>query len=170
MWERSILLTSKSVPNITQTNWPESHLLEGDVKEIGWGILGGGNIVKSTGPGFLVPGRSRVAAVSRRRLEDAEKTAAVLGAQHAVTSIEDLASDSLVDAVYIALPPGLHFQAAKVCYEAGKAAYVEKPFVTSTADAKALIEMFASKDIGLFVRHYSSSLPKFKRLKSIMES
>lgn len=30
--------------------------------------------------------------------------------------------------------------------------------------------MFASKDIGLFVAHYSRALPKFKRLKSIVES
>lgn len=136
---------------------------------IGWGVLGGGRVVEAkSGPGFLIPGKSRVVAVSRRQLEDAEKTAATLGADRAVTSIQDLVSDQAVDAVYIASLPGLHFDAAKVCCDAGKPVYVEKPFVTSTSDAKALIEMFSSKKIGLYVAHYRRALPKFKVLKSMI--
>jgi predicted dehydrogenase len=137
-------------------------------REIGWGILGGGKIVESNGPGFFIPGKSRIATVSRRNLDDARGTAAKLGAQNAVTGIYDLVSDPAVDAVYIALPPGLHFDAAKVCCDAAKAAYVEKPFVTSTRDARALVKMFASKDVGLFVAHYRRALPKFRLLKSLI--
>jgi predicted dehydrogenase len=140
-------------------------------KEIGWGILGGGNVVRSkSGPGFLIPGKSHVVAVSRRRLEDAEKTAASLKAPRAVTNINGLVSDSMVDAVYIASPPGLHFDAARVCCDAGKAVYVEKPFVTNTADAERLVGLFASRGLGLFVAHYKRALPKFQSIKSIIDS
>jgi 1,5-anhydro-D-fructose reductase (1,5-anhydro-D-mannitol-forming) len=145
--------------------------MESDSKEIGWGILGGGRVVGSkSGPGFLIPGKSRVVAVSRRRLEDAERTARALGARRAVTSIDELASDPTVDVVYIASPPGLHFEAAKVCFDASKAVYVEKPFVTSTRDARDLVELFASKNIPLFVAHYRRAVPKFQHLKSLVES
>jgi 1,5-anhydro-D-fructose reductase (1,5-anhydro-D-mannitol-forming) len=138
---------------------------------IGWGILGGGRVVESkSGPGFLIPGKSRVMAVSRRNLDDAKMTAVALGAQRAVTNIEDLVSDPEVDAVYIASLPGLHFDAARVCCDAGKPVYVEKPFVTNTSDARALVEMFSAKGIGLFVAHYRRALPKFKTLKSKIDS
>jgi predicted dehydrogenase len=145
--------------------------MRGNKREIGWGVLGGGNVVEfKSGPAFWIPGKSRVVAVSRRRHEDAEKTAAALGAERAVTSIDDLVSDPMIDAVYIASPPGLHFDAAKACCEAGKAVYIEKPFTTNSGDAKALVEMFASRNIDLFVAHYKRALPKFKRLKSMVES
>ena len=137
--------------------------------EVGWGILGGGKVVEAkSGPGFLIPDRSRVVAVSRRRLEDAEKTARTLDAKYAVTSIHALVAEPAVDAVYIASPPGLHFEAAKICCDAGKAVYVEKPFVTTTGDAATLIKMFDSRDLGLFVAHYRRALPKFQKLRSIV--
>jgi 1,5-anhydro-D-fructose reductase (1,5-anhydro-D-mannitol-forming) len=139
-------------------------------KEIGWGILGGGKIVESNGPAFWIPDKSRIVAVARRNLYDAKRTAAKLDARNAVTSLYDLVSNPAVDAVYIASPPGLHFEAAKACHDAGKAAYVEKPFVIKSRDARALVEMFASKDLDLFVAHYRRAVPKFRYLKSLVSS
>ena len=139
-------------------------------KEIGWGILGGGKIVEINGPEFWIPGKSGIVSVSRRHLDSAVRTAAELGAENAVSGVYDLVSDPAVDAVYIAIPPGLHFEAAKICCDAGKAVYVEKPFVTNMRDARVLVEMFASKNVDLFVAHYSRTLPKFRKLKSMIES
>lgn len=141
-----------------------------DKKEIDWGILGGGKIVEINGPEFWIPGKSRIASVSRRRLDSAVRTADELGAENAVSGIYDLVSDPIVDAIYVALPPGLHFEAAKICCDAGKAVYIEKPFVTNTQNAQTLVEMFASKNVDLFVAHYSRALPKFRKLKSMVQS
>lgn len=54
-----------------------------------------------------------------------------------------------VDIIYLPLPPALHFQWAKKVLEAGKHAYVEKPFTTSLADSQVLISM--AKEKGLAV-------------------
>lgn len=54
-----------------------------------------------------------------------------------------------VDVVYLPLPPALHFKWAKKVLEAGKHAYVEKPFTTSLADTQVLLSM--AKEKGLAV-------------------
>lgn len=54
------------------------------------------------------------------------------GYQSLVTSPE-------VDVVYLPLPPALHFKWAKLALEAGKHAYVEKPFTTCIEDTQALL-------------------------------
>ncbi len=54
-----------------------------------------------------------------------------------------------IDVVYLPLPPALHFKWAKKVVEAGKHAYVEKPFTTSLADTQTLISM--AKEKGLAV-------------------
>ena len=54
-----------------------------------------------------------------------------------------------VDVVYLPLPPALHYKWAKKVMEAGKHAYVEKPFTTSLADTQSLLSM--AKEKGLAV-------------------
>ena len=54
-----------------------------------------------------------------------------------------------VDVVYLPLPPALHFKWAKKVLEAGKHAYVEKPFTTSLADTQTLISMAKEKDLAV---------------------
>lgn len=46
-----------------------------------------------------------------------------------------------VDVVYLPLPPALHFKWAKITLEAGKNAYVEKPFTTSLSDTQRLLSI-----------------------------
>ncbi len=45
-----------------------------------------------------------------------------------------------IDAVYIALPPALHFKWAKTALQCGKHVFLEKPFTTSSADTAELIK------------------------------
>ena len=54
-------------------------------------------------------------------------------------------SDPKLDAVYIALPPALHFRWAKMAVESGKHALLEKPFTTSVQDTEALIKLAQEK-------------------------
>ena len=54
-----------------------------------------------------------------------------------------------VDAVYLPLPPALHYRWAKMVLDEGKHAYVEKPFTTYIEDTKSLIA--TAKEKGLAV-------------------
>ena len=54
-----------------------------------------------------------------------------------------------VDAVYLPLPPALHYQWAKMALEAGKHVFVEKPSTTSLADTEDLITLASEKRLAL---------------------
>lgn len=63
-----------------------------------------------------------------------------------------------VEVVYLPLPPALHFKWAKRTLEAGKNAYVEKPFTTVLADTQALLSIAREKKLAvhenyMFVYH-----------------
>ena len=60
-----------------------------------------------------------------------------------------LIESSDVDAVYIPLPPALHFKWAKLALENGKHVFVEKPSTTCLADTDTLIEIATQKGLAL---------------------
>lgn len=59
-----------------------------------------------------------------------------------------LTSDE-VDAVYLPLPPALHYQWAKLALENGKHVFVEKPSTTSAQDSEELIALAEAKGLAL---------------------
>lgn len=63
-----------------------------------------------------------------------------------------------IDAVYIPLPPALHYPWAKLALECGKHILLEKPFTSSLADTEQLIDLASSNDLAvhenyMFVYH-----------------
>lgn len=54
-----------------------------------------------------------------------------------------------IDVVYLPLPPALHFKWAKKVLEAGKHAFVEKPFTTSLADTQILLGIAREKALAV---------------------
>jgi len=66
-----------------------------------------------------------------------------------IMGYENLINSDLIDAVYIPLPPALHFQWAKKALEAGKHVFVEKPSTTSLSDTDNLIRIAAEKGLAL---------------------
>ncbi|MEG2001189.1 MAG: Gfo/Idh/MocA family oxidoreductase, partial [Evtepia sp.] len=54
---------------------------------------------------------------------------------------EALLADESIDAVYIPLPPALHFEWGKKVLESGKHILMEKPFTMSLADTKELLKI-----------------------------
>jgi predicted dehydrogenase len=57
---------------------------------------------------------------------------------HVLNTITDLLADESIDAVYIALPNGLHYEWALRCLQAGKHVLLEKPAVSNAVDAEKL--------------------------------
>ena len=64
-------------------------------------------------------------------------------------SYNELLSSPEIDAVYIPLPPALHFRWAKRALENGKHVLLEKPFTTALADTEELLKI--AKENGLAV-------------------
>jgi predicted dehydrogenase len=72
-----------------------------------------------------------------------------------------------IDAVCIATPVDTHFNFAKKALEAGKHIWVEKPFTSTSREARELIDLADSKGLNIFVDHtflYTGSVRKIKEL------
>lgn len=65
-------------------------------------------------------------------------------------SFEGLLSDKNVDAVYIPLPPGLHYSWASKALEYGKHVLLEKPFTPMLKETQELIATASKKDLVVF--------------------
>lgn len=90
-------------------------------------------------------------------LEKAEKFAAEHGGK-IFRGYESLISSDEIDALYIPLPPALHFKWAKKALENGKHVLLEKPFTTSLADTEELISIAEKQGLAvhenyMFVYH-----------------
>jgi hypothetical protein len=64
-------------------------------------------------------------------------------------SYSDIVTSDEIDAIYIPLPPALHFKWAKLALENGKHVLVEKPATTSSNDSKELVEIAKSRHLAL---------------------
>lgn len=65
------------------------------------------------------------------------------------TSYKSLLTSDEIDAVYIPLPPALHFKWAKIALENGKHVMLEKPFTTSLSDTIKLLEIAENKSLAV---------------------
>lgn len=68
---------------------------------------------------------------------------------HIFSSYTDIVSSDEIDAVYIPLPPALHFKWAKLALENGKHVMVEKPSTTCYDDTKVLIDLAEKNGLAL---------------------
>lgn len=64
-------------------------------------------------------------------------------------SYQSILESKEIDAIYLPLPPGLHFQWAKCAIEAGKHILVEKPFTTDFKETSELIQLASSKGLAV---------------------
>ncbi len=87
-----------------------------------------------------VPGMRLAAIVQRSGNEAAEKYPDV----RIVRSLEELLASREIHLVVIATPNDTHYSLARQCLENGRDVVVDKPFTTTLAEAKSLVE-FAKK-------------------------
>ena len=79
---------------------------------------------------------------------------------------ETLIQASDIDAIYLPLPPALHYKWARMALENGKHVFVEKPSTTCLADTDSLIQIASSKGLAL---HENYMFVFHKQLKAIDE-
>ena len=118
---------------------------QAEERSIGWCIVGLGRISM----GHFMPGVKQsstgriVALVSGHRPKAAQQAAMYGVSDKAIYSYEDydrIAENKAIDAVYIALPNGMHAEYTIRAAKAGKHVLCEKPMCTSVSDGQAMID------------------------------
>jgi dTDP-3,4-didehydro-2,6-dideoxy-alpha-D-glucose 3-reductase len=102
------------------------------------GVLGCADIAWRNSVPAMLRADAEVIAVASRDLVKAERFAGRFGAEP-VRGYEPLLDRDDLDAVYVAVPTGLHHVWARRALEAGKHVLVEKPLTTTLAEAEDLV-------------------------------
>lgn len=138
---------------------------------IRWGILGCGEVTEvKSGPALQKAKRSSVVACMRRDLDKAEDYATRHKIPRAYSDADELINDPDVNAVYVATPPNSHADLTIRALNAGKSVLVEKPMALNTAECEAMIAAANENNASLTVAYYRRALPRFEKLRSIIES
>lgn len=147
--------------------------------QVRWGIMGAGGIARRFARALEQVEGARLVAVSGRRAERLDAFAEEFPVDEArrYASVEDdgasaharLAEDSDVDAVYLALPHGMHEVWAARLLRAGKAVLCEKPAVLSEREALHIAEV--ARETGtLFMEAMKPRfMPAREQVKALIE-
>lgn len=114
--------------------------------------MSGGSRLRSAvvGAGFIGPhhvdavrrgGYADVALLVDRDPERGPRTAASLGVERAVTTVDEVLADPTIDVVHICTPNHTHVELARAAMEAGKHVVVEKPIAIDRAGAAELLDV-----------------------------
>ena len=125
----------------------------------GWAIISTGDYADSRGaPGINRAQDAMLVAVYSRDQGRGEAFAEKHGAKTAYTSVEDLLTDSRIDAVYITSPNHLHAPYTTMAANAGKHVLVEKPLSLKVAEGVEVLRVCRDRGVkvgvGLHLRHH----------------
>jgi predicted dehydrogenase len=135
---------------------------------IRWGILGTGNIAGQFAQGLTSLDDAELVAVGSRSQESADSFGDRFGVPRRHGSYEALASDPLVDAVYIGTPHSLHKENTIMCLKAGKAVLCEKPFAINAAETREMIAVARERKLFLMEAVWSRFLPLLVKLRELL--
>ena len=82
----------------------------------------------------------------------------------------DLIRSSEVDAVAIVTPVFAHYEMAKEALLAGKNVFIEKPFTSTSAQARELIDLAAKKKLTIMVDHTFLFTGAVRKIKQVIDS
>lgn len=141
------------------------------LERVQWGIIGCGDVTEvKSGPALQNAEGSELVAVMRRNGLLAEDYAK----RHAVSkwynNAQALIDDPEVNAVYVATPPDSHASYVLAAAKAGKPVYVEKPMARTYDECVSMVDACKAADVPLYVAYYRRGLPRFLKIKSLIES
>jgi predicted dehydrogenase len=108
-----------------------------------------------------------VCDIDKKRLDRMKKSHPGIGLSD---NLDALLSDGAVDAVVVALPAALHYDAAKKALRAGKHVLVEKPLAATGAEAEELCRLAEDGKRVLMVGHTFLFNAAVKRVKDYIDS
>ncbi|RPA72589.1 NAD binding oxidoreductase [Ascobolus immersus RN42] len=136
-----------------------------------FGLLSTANINRSS---ILIPAASHpsviVDAVASRQLDLAKSYAKRHSIPKAYGSYQQLLDDPEIDVVYVSLPNSLHYEWAKKALLADKHVLVEKPFTTTSSEARDLFRLADQKKKVLMEAYHNQFHPASHVVQEIIAS
>ena len=86
------------------------------------------------------------------------------------STLTDLLGEGNPDVVHVTTPPESHFDIAKLCLEAGRHVYVEKPFTLYADEAHALVKLASKQRLKLTVGHDDQFSHVARRMRKLVQS
>jgi predicted dehydrogenase len=122
--------------------------------KLGIGVVGVGTMGRQHAYNLrcLIP-EAHLVAVADADLKRAEQVAAELEIEHFCNSVEGLAERKDVQAVVVVTPAKFHGAAMKVCIQAGKDIFCEKPFTLAVEEADEMLDLIEKTGIRVQVGH-----------------
>ena len=133
-----------------------------------WGIIGPGGIAHTFAQGLLGNTNQKLVAVASRDLARGQAFASAYDIGEVFTDMRAMVASASVDAVYVATPHKYHFAHAMVAINAGKHVLVEKPFTTTAADARALLDAAATAGVFIMEAMWSKYLPQYDIVRQLV--
>ena len=118
-------------------------------KRVQWGVLGAARILRRTMPGLKASDNADLVAIASRDEAKAKAAALQWGASRTYGSYQDLLNAPEIDAVYIPLPNGMHFEWVIKAIEAGKHVLCEKPIVLKHEEIEQIQEAATRKSVNV---------------------
>lgn len=135
-----------------------------------WGILGPGGIAHRFARDIPAHTASSVVAVGSRSSDRAAAFAAEHTIATAYGSYAELVADPQVEAVYVATPHSEHLEHARLALQAGKPVLVEKSLTRNAAEARALFDAAAERDLFAMEAMWTRFLPHMVALRELLAS
>ena len=137
---------------------------------IRFGILGGADIAyKMFLPAMKELGFLDRISIASNNPEKRDRFVRDFGIR-TLPSYEDIINDQDIDAVYIPLPPALHYQWAKAALKMGKHVFLEKPSTTDLKYTKELVEIADRYDLALQENYMFQFHSQMDTIKNIVDS
>lgn len=108
----------------------------------------------------------KLQAVYSRRLESAQQFATKFNVKQCYTSLQALAEDPDIQAVYIASPNSLHFEQSLLMLEHKKHVICEKPLASHIKEVELLYQAAIENNVILFEAYMTACLPNFQLIKN----
>lgn len=107
--------------------------------------------------------------IASRDIENTRKFTETFGGK-GYGSYEELLEDPSIDAVYIPLPPALHYEWGKKALLHGKHVLMEKPFTTNEKDTKELLDLAKEKGLIVYENYMFLYHSQLQRVKDVIKS
>jgi len=139
--------------------------------KLGVGVLGVGTMGKQHAQNIrrLIP-EARLVAIADADLKRAQQVASELEIEHAYGSVEALVERRDIQAVVVVTPAKFHSAAMRVCTQAGKDIFCEKPFTLTVEEADELLDLTAKAGVRVQVGHVRRYDPPNVKAKQRIEA
>ena len=136
---------------------------------LNWGVIGCGQIALDKSlPALLAVPEARLIAVADPLLERRALAKKLCPEAREHSDYRDLLADPEIDAVYIALPTGMHAEAVRAAASAKKAILCEKPLGRSAAETATMIRAAKENNVALMTGYMSRFGETFQRAKKLL--